>query len=220
MELVVEEKNYYRALYHTMIWEMTTRQESSSRTLTVDNECYASTSAPTIVTPAQPRNNQPLNSALQDRATPSELRERSTPGVIKTDFIPASKAMASSKAIASINLDPPDPPLIPASKAIREGEGRQDLQELRSGSCCECSGCESERENAQETANALLNLSLKTSKLHQEIYQLKLESCMKDQLIFMLRQEESFPEEINNLPPVPPRSHMSLPNSPSKIFHS
>ena len=226
LELVVEEKNYYRTLYQTVTREMAKLHELPSRPLLdVDKESSASTSAPTTrITRHRPGTEepsyQPLNTALQDKATPSAFRERSTQG-IKTDFIPAAMAMAS------MNLLPPDPPSLPGGPPSEEKQCRQDLKNLsgaRSGLCCDCSGCESEREMARETANALLNLSSKTSKLHQEIYQLKLESFMKDQLIFMLRQEEPSPEEIDIFPPVPfitvPRSHMSLPTSPRRTFYS
>ena len=83
--------------------------------------------------------------------------------------------------------------------------------------------CEHEREVSRATAEALLNLSNKSSRLNQEMFQLRLELCLKDQLIGMMRRQKEEEEEIESasIPLYCKRSRLSLPASPKKeYFHS
>lgn len=211
LDIVVEEKRYWTTMYHIAMKELAKREKEvytpsteASRHHGSTIQCYKYQ----IPTPEY-QAHQPAP-ASNERPTISHKEASTAVSLIRTDFIPASTTLASIARPSScpLTLSPPR---------------RERVL------CCDCSICESEREVSRETAEALLDLSAKTSRLQQEIAQLKLEHCIKDQLIAMLRrrsEEEDLQDETcNNLDSISfisiphHRPRLSLPPSPRKTFY-
>ena len=197
LELVVDEKRYWMILYQVAMKEMAKRDQLP---IFAPERSTLVRSDPATTEASDPSSSGLHNGSRHHQSSP-------TLSNIRTDFVPASTTLAS------INL--------PSSGPLAPSPSRKERV-----MCCDCSSCEREREISIETADALLNLSARTSRLQQEIAQLKLENCIKDQLISMLRRqsEESLDEITFSIPPLVSIPHhrpqLSLPTSPRKTLHS